>query len=65
MAYMRSVLEMDITPETVETVQDTVTTARIVTLLKENRLELIGLTILAHLLGLSDRIIGHLNGVCF
>ena len=56
---------MDITPETVETVQDTVTSARIVTLLRENRLELIGLTILAHLLGLSDRILGHLNGVCF
>ena len=63
---MRSVLEMEATsPEVIETVQDTVTSARIVTLLRENRLELIGLTILAHLLGLSDRILGHLNGVCF
>jgi len=62
---MRSVLEMEVPPETIETVKDSVTTARILSLLKENRLELIGLTILAHILGLSDRVLAHLNGVCF
>jgi hypothetical protein len=62
---MRSVLEMEVPPETIDTVKDSVTTARILSLLKENRLELIGLTILAHILGLSDRVLAHLNGVCF
>ena len=55
---------MEASPETIETVKDTVTSARILSLLRENRLELIGLTILAHLLGLSDRVLAHLNGVC-
>jgi hypothetical protein len=62
---MRSVLEMQVPPETIDTVKDSVTAARILSLLKENRLELIGLTILAHILGLSDRVLAHLNGVCF
>lgn len=61
---MRSVLDMEASPETITTVKDTVTSARILSLLRENRLELIGLTILAHLLGLSDRVLAHLNGVC-
>ena len=56
---------MEVHPETIDTVKDSVTTARILSLLKENRLELIGLTILAHILGLSDRVLAHLNGVCF
>lgn len=55
---------MEASPETITTVKDSMTTARILTLLKENRLELIGLTILAHVLGLSDRVLAHLNGVC-
>jgi len=55
---------MEASPEAIETVKDTVTSARILSLLRENRLELIGLTILAHLLGLSDRVLAHLNGVC-
>jgi hypothetical protein len=62
---MRSVLEMEVPPETIETVKDSVTGARILSLLKENRLELIALTILVHVLGLSDRALAHLNGVCF
>jgi hypothetical protein len=55
-------------PETTalaETVKDTATSARILTLLKENRIELIGCVIIAHLLGVSDRVLGHLSGVCF
>ena len=63
---MRSVLDMEIeaSSETITTVKDSVTGARILSLLKENRLELIALTILVHVLGLSDRALAHLNGVC-
>ena len=42
------------TPE-IETVKDAATSARILSLLKENRIELIGCIIIAHLLGVSDR----------
>ncbi len=49
----------------IETVKDAATSARVLTLLKENRIELIGCVILAHLLGVSDRILGQLSGVCF
>jgi hypothetical protein len=64
---MRSVLdvETEATSEALTTVKDSVTGARILSLLKENRLELIALTILVHVLGLSDRALAHLNGVCF
>jgi hypothetical protein len=64
---MRSVLDMELeaSSETITTVKDSVTGARILSLLKENRLELIALTILVHVLGLSDRALAHLNGVCF
>jgi len=62
---MRSVLDMESAPETITTVKETVTGARILQLLKENRLELIALTILVHVLGLSDRALAHFNGVCF
>jgi hypothetical protein len=64
---MRSVLDMETeaTSEAITTVKDSVTGARILSLLKENRLELIALTILVHVLGLSDRALAHLNGVCF
>lgn len=50
---------------TVETVQGAATGARILSYVKENRVEMIGLLILAHLLGVSDRVLGQLNGVCF
>jgi len=60
---MRSVLEMD--AETATTVKDSATAARILSYIKDNRTEMIALAILVHLLGLSDRILGQLNGVCF
>lgn len=60
---MRSVLDMD--QETAATVKDSATVARILSYVKDNRTEMIGLIILAHLLGLSDRVLGHVQGVCF
>jgi len=48
-----------------ETVQGAAAGARILSSLKENRLELIGCLILAHLLGVSDRILGQVSGMCF
>lgn len=51
--------------DTAATVKDSATVARILSYVKDNRTEMIGLIILAHLLGLSDRILGQLNGVCF
>jgi hypothetical protein len=52
------------TPE-VEAVQVTTVAARILCAVKENRIELIGVMILAHLLGISDRVIAQASGVCF
>ena len=46
-------------------VQGATTVARILTAVKENRVELIGVMILAHLMGISDRVLGQLSGVCF
>ena len=60
---MRSVLEMD--AETATTVKDSATAARILSYIKDNRTEMIALAILVHILGLSDRVLGKLNGVCF
>jgi hypothetical protein len=60
---MRSVLDMD--QETASTVKDSATVARILSYVKDNRTEMIGLIILAHLLGLSDRVLGQIQGVCF
>ena len=51
-------------PVTKETVQAAATSARIMTSLKENRIELIGCLILAHLLGISDRVIAQVSGMC-
>ena len=51
--------------DTAATVKDSATVARILSYMKDNRTEMIGLIILAHLLGLSDRVLGQLNGVCF
>lgn len=48
-----------------ETVQGAATGARILSYMKDNRVEMIGLLILAHLLGVSDRILAQVNGVCF
>lgn len=60
---MRSVLEMD--AETASTVKDTATASRVLSYIKDNRTEMIALVILVHLLGLSDRVLGKLSGVCF
>lgn len=47
-----------------DTVQGAAASARIFSTLKENRIEVIGLLILAHLLGISDRILAQASGVC-
>jgi hypothetical protein len=49
----------------VETVQETALASRLLAYIKENRIEMIGIVILAHLLGVSDRIIAQVSGVCF
>lgn len=49
----------------VSTVKDAVTTASLLRHVKENRIELMVLVGLLHLLGVSDRIYGTLVGVCF
>lgn len=47
-----------------EMVQGAVTGSRILLALKENRIELIGCLILAHLLGINDRILAQVSGMC-
>ena len=47
-----------------EIVQGAVTGSRILLTLKENRIEVIGILILAHLLGVSDRILAQVSGMC-
>jgi len=61
---MRSVLDME-APEAIDTVQKSATAARVLSYVRENRTEMLAIVILAHLLGLSDRLVGHLSGVCF
>lgn len=48
-----------------EIVQGAAAGSRILSSLKENRIEVIGCLILAHLLGVSDRILGQVSGMCF
>ena len=48
-----------------ETVTKAVSTASILSHIKANRIEYIGLVIICHLLGLSDRFLAQVNGVCF
>jgi hypothetical protein len=47
------------------TVQKAVTTASVLTHLKNNRIEYLLAIGLLHLLGVSDRLLAQLNGVCF
>lgn len=54
-----------ITETSQEIVQGTTAGARILSAVKENRIELIGVMILAHLLGISDRVLAQVTGVCF
>ncbi len=45
-------------------VKDTVTTASILSHVKENRIEYLLLIGLLHLLGISDRVLTHAAGMC-
>lgn len=45
-------------------VKDAVTTASILTHVKENRIEYLLLIGLLHLLGISDRVFAHAAGIC-
>jgi len=47
-----------------EVVQGVGASSRILASLKENRIEVIGCLILAHLLGVSDRILAQVSGYC-
>lgn len=49
----------------IETVKEAVTTASILNHVKNNRIEYLLALCLAHLLGVSDRLLAQLNGVCF
>jgi len=52
-------------PATTETVKEAVTTASVFNHLKNNRIEyLLGMGLL-HLLGVSDRLLAQMQGVCF
>ena len=53
------------TAATADVVQKAVTTASVLNHLKNNRIEYLLVIALAHLLGVSDRVLGHLSGVCF
>lgn len=51
-------------PGTVETVQKAVTTASVMSHIKNNRIEYLLLVGISHLLGLTDRLWTHASGVC-
>ena len=48
-----------------ETVKNTVSSASILSHIRNNRVEYLAMAILAHLLGVSDRILAQASGVCF
>ena len=48
-----------------ETVKEAVTAASLLNHLKNNRIEYLLVMGLLHLLGVSDRLLAQLNGVCF
>ena len=52
-------------PEAADAVKRAVTSASILSHIKANRIEYIGLVILCHLLGISDRLLAQVSGVCF
>ncbi len=54
---------VDLNPESIA-VKDTVTTASILTHVKNNRIEYLLLIGLLHLLGISDRVFTHAAGIC-
>jgi len=49
----------------IDTVQKAVTTASLLNHLKNNRIEYMLAIGILHLLGVSDRLLGQLSGVCF
>ncbi len=49
----------------IEPVKDAVTARSIISHLKENRIEYLLVIALAHLLGVSDRILAQASGICF
>jgi len=51
-------------PGTTETVKTAITATSVISHLKNNRIEYLLLTLLAHFLGVSDRVLANLNGVC-
>ena len=51
--------------ETVTTVKEAVTSASLLNHLKNNRIEYLLAMGLLHLLGVSDRLLAQLSGVCF
>jgi hypothetical protein len=52
------------TPE-VETAKDAISAASIITHVKNNRIEYLLAMGLLHLLGVSDRVLAQVSGVCF
>jgi len=58
-------LEEKSTAAAADTVKRAITSASLLQHLKNNRLEYIGLVILCHLLGVSDRLLAQVTGVCF
>jgi ssRNA-specific RNase YbeY (16S rRNA maturation enzyme) len=52
-------------PATTETVKEAVTTASVLNHLKNNRIEYLLVMGLLHLLGVSDRLLAQMQGVCF
>ncbi len=54
---------VDLTPETLP-VKDTVTTASILSHVKDNRIEYLLAIGLLHLLGISDRVLAYGTGIC-
>ena len=54
---------MESTP--VETVKTAVTARSVLTALKENRIEVLLVILLGHVLGVSDRILAQASGICF
>ncbi len=57
-------IDMDTPQSTAVIVKDTVTTASILSHIKENRIEYLLLIGLLHLLGISDRVLTHAAGMC-
>jgi len=51
-------------PVTTETVKDVVSTASVLSHIRENRIEYLGLTILLHLLGATNYVFDKAHGVC-